>query len=984
MSETNSLNQGVSNVPTLPSDIANLLGTPPLQGRALLLAVCTDIDVTGHAASQWLLVTERELCVAVGSNTAKQLNARCLRTFPLNKVEGCRAKVEVGSGYLQVRQGDVWIDVLRFTNRLSHQFHEAVHKMEQLRRYGAFTLEGADSESDADSEASETGTAGESGKSSTPSWQTLRRVFGLLRPYGRRAILIGCLSIIAVVIELAPPWLQMVLVDRVLTGKGAPPQAGSIPMGAVLFTLAGIVSCLAFIRLVAALLSVWKSKLSSDIGTRLTADLRTQMVEKLQRLSVSYHDRNQVGMLMSRVSYDTEAMHTFMYQISGGFVLQILQLFAIGVMLFVLNAKLAFYTLLPMPLVLLASWFFCKTLYVRHSRYWDAVGHQASALTSLLSGIRVVKSFTQEPREQAKFSTNSERLRESRLSVDLANATFSALIGFLFGLGGLIVWYVGGSDVLADKMTLGSLMAFLAYLSMFYAPLTSVSEGASWISSFLTASHRIFDLLDTPVAVSEPMTPHDIEKVEGHIRFDQVGFSYDDQRPALEDVSFEVRKGESVGIVGRSGSGKSTLVCLISRLYDVDAGAITIDGIDVRKINTSNLRRHVGMVLQEPFLFEGTVASNIAYGDPDAEPERILASAKAASVHDFVLRMPFSYETILGEGGAGLSGGERQRVSIARAILYDPQILILDEATSSIDTESERLIQASVERFSKGRTMLAIAHRLSTLESVDRLLVMDQGKLIEQGTHQELLSANGVYARLTRLQFGARYQPGAAAVATLDRPGQELEAGEGDQGAQDDLMSANSSDAELNAAEGATEEDQARPHEAPDWEIRWLDGEKVKLFMAENDVLTLTVDEQDFPGIYTVRAFPATHSEKYLSLRYADAAGKDHEVGMIRQLTDWPEEYQELIRRALNRRYLLRTVNSLVSMKDDNGFVQCSAETEEGTVEFTVHNNAHCVKKFGYNGRLLTDTDQNHYLIHDVDELPFMQKRLFRQYFHEV
>jgi ATP-binding cassette subfamily B protein len=956
---------------SLPSEIANLLGTSNLQGRALLLAVRTDIDETGHATDQWLLVTEREIAVAVPSNRDKQQNARCVRTFRLDQIDGCRTQVEVGSGYLQVRQNQVWVDVLRFSNRLAQQFRDAQHKLEQLRRFRAFPVDDLVADESASGEKSLDEKESSEGKPTAPSWQTLRRVFGLLKPYGSRAILIGFLSVVAVAIELVPPWLQMILVDRVLTEKHASTQVGP-----VLFTLAGIVGCLAVIRLIAAILSVWKGKLSSDIGTRLTADLRTQMVDKLQKLSVSYHDRNQVGMLMSRVSYDTEAMHTFMHQISGGFVLQVLQLLAIGVMLFVLNAKLAFYTLLPMPLVLIASWFFCRTLYARHHKYWDAVGHQASALTSLLSGIRVVKSFTQEPREQARFTTNSEKLRESRLSVDLATTTFSSLIGFLFGLGGLIVWYVGGRDVLGDQMTLGSLMAFLAYLSMFYAPLTSVSEGATWISSFLTASHRIFDLLDTPVSVSEPTTPQPIEKVQGEIRFDQVTFSYNQLRPALDEVSFEVKKGESIGIVGRSGSGKSTLVCLISRLYDVDSGMITIDGIDIRKFGTLNLRRHVGMVLQEPFLFEGTVASNIAYGDPDAAIERIIASAKAASVHDFVLRMPFSYETLLGEGGAGLSGGERQRVSIARAILYDPQILILDEATSSIDTESERLIQASVERFSKGRTMLAIAHRLSTLESVDRLLVMDQGKLVEQGTHRELLAANGVYARLTRLQFGAKFEQSAALVAAQTIAGSEG----GDSSQIDGAPEGHSESTGTDIAGDPSSES----NDPQDCEIRWLDGNCVKLFIGMNDVLTLNLDGEDYPAVYTVRAFPATHSEDYLSLRYTDAAGKDHELGMIRHLNEWPDESQELIRRALNRRYLLRTVKSLVSIQEDNGFVQCSAETEEGKVEFTVHNNPHCVKKFGCNGRLLTDTDQNHYLIHDVDGLPFLQKRLFRQTFHEV
>ncbi|MDB5340192.1 MAG: transporter related [Planctomycetaceae bacterium] len=938
----------------IPSEIINLIGTSHLQGHSLLLATKTDLDEVGHTADQWLLVTERECAVAVRGDALRGVRARTVRTFLFEHIDGCRVQTEIGSGYLQVCHNGVWIDLLRFSNRLTPQFRDVAHKLEQLRRFGEFHVEPNEDDGDNKSPTPDTTKPDSRAKRSLRLLQTLGRVFQLLRPFRAKAAVIAILSIVSVAIELAPPWLQKILVDNILAGKEP-----SSPMPQLLITLVTIVGCLALIRLVAAVLAVWKSKLSSDIGTRLTADLRMQMVDKLQRLSVSYHDRNQVGMLMSRVSYDTEAMHTFMYQISGGFFLQLLQLFAIGIMLFVLNAKLALLTLLPMPLVLIASWFYCRYLYARHHQYWDAVGHQATALTSLLSGIRVVKSFTQEPREQSRFSTTSERLRESRLGLDLANATFSSLIGFLFGLGGLIVWYVGGRDVLMHDMTLGSLMAFLAYLSMFYAPLTTISEGATWISSFLAASHRIFELLDTPVSVEEPVNPQSTEQLQGHIKFDHVSFSYDDQKPALEDLTFEIRQGESIGIVGRSGSGKSTLVCLVSRLYDVDSGQINIDGIDVRRINTTQLRRHVGMVLQEPFLFEGTVASNIAYGDPDALPETIITSAKAASAHDFILRMPFSYETLLGEGGTGLSGGERQRVSIARAILYDPKILILDEATSSIDTESERLIQQAVERFSRGRTTLAIAHRLSTLENVDRLLVLDQGKLVEQGSHQELLATSGVYAHLTRLQFGAAHE-GLPSLSTT---------------VVDEAESASM----LEEASERTSTDATKL----DWEVRWLCENEARFFLGAHEILSLEIDGHEFAGVYTIRAFPATHSEAYLSIRYGDADRHDRELGMIRKLEGWPVATQDLIRRSLNRRYLLRQVQGLLSLREDNGFVNCSAETDDGRVDFVVHNTPRAVKHFGYNGRLLTDLDQNHFLIADLDMLPALQRRLFRQLFGE-
>jgi ATP-binding cassette subfamily B protein len=927
--------------------MVDLFGTPQIRGRLILLSAATDIDEAGHAARQWLLVTEREIALFAPSESRDVSTMRCLKSFPLDQVVGCRIQSEVGSGYLQIKQGEVWIDLLRFSNRLASEFRAAASQLERLRCHHEISID----EDAAPAEDCPRCGAKRRGPSHA-CWrcdsgvQVLPRVVGLLRPHLKTVVVIALLSLLAVALELIPPWLQKVLVDEVLAE-----DAGVATVETLIPILAIIVGSLAAVRLFTAVLAVAKAKLSSAIGARLTADLRTRMVTKLQRLSVSYHERNQVGLLMSRVAYDTEAMHTFMHQMSGGFVLQMLQMVAIGVMLFVLNSKLALLALLPTPLVIAASWYFCRSFYSRQTRYWDAVGRQASALTSLLSGIRVVKSFTQENREEARFSDASERLRGSRVEVDLMASTFSSLIGFLFGMGGLVVWYIGGRDVLGKEMTLGSLMAFLAYLSMFYAPLTTISEGATWISSFLAASHRIFELLDTPEPAEGQAPAQPLARVRGHIQFHNVTFAYDGEEPALKDVSVEIQPGESLGIVGRSGSGKSTLVSLISRLYDVDSGLVTIDGIDVRHFSSAQLRRQVGMVLQEPFLFEGTVAANIAYGDPGASPERIVASAKAAGAHDFILRMPFAYDTPLGERGAGLSGGERQRVSISRAILYDPQILILDEATSSIDTESERLIQQAVERFSQGRTTLAIAHRLSTLEHVDRLLVMDRGRLVEQGTHQELLAAKGIYARLIHLQFGD---------ANGDRQG-ALQEAEPDQSPFSDHLEA----------------------EIPSWEIRWLDHGRAHFCTGPQGVLTLEEDGRCYPDVCVVRAFPAAHSEEFLSIRARHESGRDAELGLLRSLAEWPLPVQEMIRRALNRRYLLRIITQIQSLREDRSLVLCTAVTEDRAIDFAVPNSPRCVKRFGHSGRLLTDVDGNHYVIPNVEELPLHQRRLFNSRFQE-
>jgi energy-coupling factor transporter ATP-binding protein EcfA2 len=383
-------------------------------------------------------------------------------------------------------------------------------------------------------------------------------------------------------------------------------------------------------------------------------------------------------------------------------------------------------------------------------------------------------------------------------------------------------------------------------------------------------------------------------------------------------------------------------------------------------------------VLQDSFLFEGTIAANIVYGNPDAAPEKIIAAAKAASAHEFIMRQPFGYETLLGERGSGLSGGERQRLSIARAILYEPQVLILDEATSSVDTESERMIQEAVERFSRGRTTLTIAHRLSTLKNADQLIVLDRGRLVEKGTHDQLLNNGGLYARLVRMQHGKEAAQRAKAELHSAAPAAPLAEAVEDAPSGATAPKPGESTARERAAELALGADPTAP--SP-WLTRWLDPAEMRVTAGEHGVLTIELPSGTLFGVSATRAFPATHSDEYLSVRHVDVHNRDYEVGMIRSLNEWPVEAQELIRRSLNRRYLLRVLTGIKSVWRSKGVLSCVATTDAGEIMFVLSGGPESIKKFGPRGRLLLDVDNNHYLIPDMSLLPAARRRKLQMQF---
>lgn len=366
--------------------------------------------------------------------------------------------------------------------------------------------------------------------------------------------------------------------------------------------------------------------------------------------------------------------------------------------------------------------------------------------------MRVVKAFAQEGREVNHFRNRNEAVFQASYAANAFWAVYWPVLGLLMSVGSYIIWIFGGYSVLHHAMTLGTLTAFNGYLVLFYQPFQNFSRVVDWSTRSLTAAERVFEVLDTEPDVRESSKPVALPEMQGAVEFDKVSFTYDKAKRVLEDFTLKVEPGEMIGLVGHSGAGKSTIINLLSRFYDVTEGSIKIDGVDIRNVRKEDFRRQFGIVLQEPFLFPGTIRDNIAYAKPDASIEDIMRAAKAGNCHEFILKFPDGYDTQVGERGQRLSGGERQRISIARAILHDPKILILDEATASVDTETEKQIQEAIARLIQNRTTFAIAHRLSTLRNANRLVVMKEGKMVESGTHEELIEKDGVYANLVKIQ----------------------------------------------------------------------------------------------------------------------------------------------------------------------------------------------------------------------------------------
>ncbi|WLI87793.1 ABC transporter ATP-binding protein [Massilia sp. R2A-15] len=577
-----------------------------------------------------------------------------------------------------------------------------------------------------------------------PSTWTLFRLWTFAKPYGGQLALGFFLMVASTAAHMIPPYLTMPLMDNVLI----PFQNGQpVDQKLVWMYMSGLLGA----AVLAWLLGWWKTYVLALVSERMGADLRSTTYEHLMRLSLEFFGGKRTGDLMSRIGSGSDRICVFLSLHLLDFASDVLMIIMTGVILCSINPLLAVITLVPLPFI---AWMIhivrdrLRTGFEKIDRVW---GEVTNVLADTIPGIRVVKAFAQEKREAVRFREANKHNLAVNDKLNKVWSLFSPTVSFLTELGLLVVWVFGIWQVSKGDITVGVLTLFITYSSRFYGRLDSMSRIVSVTQKSASAAKRIFDILDHVSSVPEPANPVKLDKVEGRIDLREVGFRYGN-RAVNRGISLNIKAGEFVGLVGHSGSGKSTLVNLICRFYDVSEGAILLDGVDIRSFAVADYRRNIGLVLQEPFLFFGTIAENIAYGKPGATREEIIASARAAHAHEFILRLPQGYDSMVGERGQGLSGGERQRISIARALLIDPRILIMDEATSSVDSETEKEIQKALDNLVQGRTTIAIAHRLSTLHRADRLVVLDRGVVVEEGSHDELMAREGAYHRLYEAQ----------------------------------------------------------------------------------------------------------------------------------------------------------------------------------------------------------------------------------------
>ncbi len=577
-----------------------------------------------------------------------------------------------------------------------------------------------------------------------PSTWTLFRLWDFARPYRGQLILGFLLMLLGTAASQVPPYLTIPLVDEVLI----PYQNGKqIPLATVAWYLSGLLAS----GIVAWGLSWAKTYILALASERIAADLRTTTYEHLLRLSLEYFGGKRTGDLLSRVGSESDRIAVYLSLHLTDFASDVVMIVMTAVILFSMNPYLALITLVPLPFI---GWMIhfvryrLRTGFEKIDRVW---GEVTNVLADTIPGIRVVKAFAQEQREAKRFREANKHNLIVNDRINRIWSLFSPSVSLLTEMGLLVVWGFGIWQVSKGEITVGMLLAAIAYIGRFYGRLDSMSRIVSVTQKSASAAKRIFDILDHVSSVPEPQNPVHVDKVQGRIEVRDVGFRYGN-REVNRGITLNIAPGEMIGLVGHSGSGKSTLVNLICRFYDVSEGAILVDGVDIRSYAIADFRRNIGLVLQEPFLFFGTIAENIAYGKPEASRDEIITAARAAHAHEFILRLPQGYDSMVGERGQGLSGGERQRISIARALLIDPRILILDEATSSVDSETEKEIQKALENLVKGRTTIAIAHRLSTLHRADRLVVLDRGRMVEEGTHDALMAQEGAYYNLYQAQ----------------------------------------------------------------------------------------------------------------------------------------------------------------------------------------------------------------------------------------
>ncbi len=889
--------------------VATPTGLVLADGEAVRAVFRPDLDEGLRYATSTVALTSRRVCW--------QANGRDWASVPVTPALILERHEHAGLSELRVADGE------RVVARFFHTL-DAAQEATQLA--DAFEARQGRAQARPPAPAEEEDSAPAPAGSRFP----LLRLMRFTRPHLPGVIFGLLLTLASTAAGLVPPYLTMPLVDQVLV----PGQSGQLTLEAALPKVMLYLGGLAGAAVLAWLLAWAQGYILAIITEKVAADLRNRTYAHLQKLSLEYFGGKRTGDLIARISSDTDHLCSFLSDTLVDFITDVLMIASTCVVLVMLDPLLAAAAIISFPPI---AWLIIRIRgklthgYLRGGRVWSAM---TNILADTIPGIRVVKAFSQERREIARFAQANERIVEVNNRNNALWTFFWPLVVLLNQVGLLVVWAVGARQVLHHQVTVGVLTAFIAYISRFYTRVESMSRMLTATQRASAGAQRLFEILDRVPSVLDPKDPEPLGEVKGELVFDRVSFRYG-SRLVLDDVSFTVKPGQMIGIVGHTGSGKSTVANLLCRFYDVSAGAVRVDGHDVRRLAIEAYRKHIGIVLQEPFLFFGTIADNVGYGQPGASFARILGAARAAHAHDFILKLPEGYDSLVGERGQSLSGGERQRIAIARAILVDPRILVLDEATSAVDTQTEREIQRALDEVVAGRTTIAIAHRLSTLRKADQLLVIKDGRLVERGTHAELLARDGEYARLHRAQASAAIREDATSG------GPEVAA------------------------------------EAPDWRsVPLIDPAKLRLERdASGNLWAASSAGGERLRVVPRRCFPLTHPEGFVSL--LDHAGRDR--ACIEELGVLPEDARRALRLALGQGEFLPRVTRIARIVHQATWSEWHVETDRGPRTFVVDQEDH-IRRLDDGRHLVTDSVGMRFLVPTPEALDPHSRRCLGRY----